>query len=144
MNTLIQTPKIIVNLEIQPDDIDVNHHVNNVVYVRWMQLGQRAFFEACGWPLARLKAHNLMPIIADTHVSYKKQLRPDDAVAMEVWLSELKKSYAWVEFRFYNHDRETVATGRQRGTFINTTSQKLHKLTDEQLTSMTQFLIPAI
>jgi acyl-CoA thioesterase FadM len=58
------------------------------------------------------------PVLVDTVVTYKRALILGDTVRAEVWLSELSHASAWMEFRFHNGLGELVATGRQRGLFV--------------------------
>ena len=142
MTEASEIKKVVFEMPIYSFHIDANDHVNNAIYVQWMEIGQQKFFAEAGLPISILREQGVLPVIADTHISYKKPLTDGDAVKIEVWLSELKQIYAWAEFRFYNSDRKLVATGRQRGTFVDVRTKRICKLLPEQYSAMSRFLIP--
>lgn len=100
MTELLNVEKVVFELPIYSFQIDVNDHVNNAVYVQWMEIGQQKFFSETGLPISILRKQGVLPVIADTHIAYKKPLVDGDSVKIEIWLSELKQIYAWSEFRF--------------------------------------------
>lgn len=140
MIEVLKTDKVVFELPIYSFQIDVNDHVNNAVYIQWMEIGQQKFFAEAGLPMSTLREQGVLPVIADTQISYKKPLVDGDAVKIEIWLSELKQIYAWAEFRFYNSNEELVATGRQRGTFVDVKTKRVRKLSPEQQKAMSKFL----
>ena len=143
MAELLKIEKVIFELPIYSFQIDVNDHVNNAVYIQWMEIGQQKFFAETGLPISILREQGVLPVIADTQISYKKPLVDGDTVKIEIWLSELKRIYAWAEFRFYNGSEELAAVGRQRGTFVDVQTKRLRKLSTEQHEAMSRFLVPA-
>jgi acyl-CoA thioesterase FadM len=68
----------------------------------------------------------------ETAISYKKPLLISDSVRAELWLSELAKISAWMQFRFLNQNGELAAFGSQRGVFINYATGKPQRLTSEE------------
>lgn len=142
MTKVLETEKVVFEMPIYSFQIDANDHVNNAIYVQWMEIGQQKFFAEAGLPISILREQGVLPVIADTQISYKKPLTDGDSVRIEIWLSELKQIYAWAEFRFYNFNEELVATGRQRGTFVDVQTKRVRKLLPEQYRAMSRFLVP--
>ncbi len=58
----------------------------------------------------------------------------------EVWLSELSKASAWIEFRFYYDSGTLVASGRQRGVFVSTESSRPVRIPPDQMGAFERFL----
>ena len=135
-----ETEKVVFEMPIYSFQIDANAHVNNAVYVQWMEIGQQKFFAEAGLPVSTLREQGVVPVVADTQISYKRPLVLGDEVRIEIWLSELKQIYAWAEFRFYNAVGELAATGRQRGTFVDVQTKRVCKLSPEQYKAMLKFL----
>jgi len=90
--------EIVVNLE----DIDVLNHVNNVVYVKWMD---KVAFEH--W--AFLTRNNPLPqfiwVVLRHEIDYIKQAVLGDKITVKTWVGETKgfKSERYMEF-YKNND----------------------------------------
>jgi len=111
--------------------IDFIGHVSNIVYVQWMEIGRHKLLEAIGLQEEKIAKSGFLPVLASTQISYIKPLYMGDHVRIEMWLSELRRASACVEFRFFNQQQELVAQGTQKGLFIDTQTQKPHRLSNE-------------
>ena len=76
-------------LSIYPFHIDVMDHVNNSVYVQWMEIGRVLLLEAVGMPLAEITRQGFGPVLVETHIFYKRPLLLADQVTARVWLAQL-------------------------------------------------------
>jgi acyl-CoA thioester hydrolase len=113
--------------------IDFSGHVSNIVYIQWMEVGRLKLLEAVGLPVHNVaKEQGLLPTLAATEISYKRQLFLGDTVRVELWLSRLKKVSAVMEFLFMNGQGEEVARGRQTGLFIDAVSHRPKPLSREE------------
>ena len=121
-------------------DLDGNRHANNAVYLRWMNDGQEAFFAHAGLATEWLRDRGAAPVVAETRILYKHPLFGGDDAVLEIWLSEVGRASAWVEFRFLTPEGQVAATGRQRGTFVNPETQKLTCLGPKEHERMRRFL----
>lgn len=75
----------IVDLTIQPADIDLNGHVNNVVYVGWMQAAGIAHWEARTLAEERTR---WSWVVARHEIDYKQPLRFGDRVRARTWVGD--------------------------------------------------------
>ena len=123
--------------------IDFMNHVSNIVYVEWMEIGRCLLLEAAGMPVHGIVERGFGPVLVDTQVSYKKQLRLGDRVQAEVWIAEMANASAWLEFCFKNSSDEVVATGRQRGLFIETATGRPRRLSPEERARFEPYLVNA-
>ena len=64
-------PRILVQrLTVDASAIDLNGHVNNQEYVRWMQDIAMAYSAAQGWPMARYQAAGMTWVIRSHFIEY--------------------------------------------------------------------------
>ena len=133
--------KLTYELTVYTFQIDFAGHVSNIVYVQWMEIGRLLLLKAIGRPVERFVESGIAPVLVETAISYKKPLRLGDTVSAEVWISELTKASAWMEFRFYNGAGELAATGRQRGIFIDLKSGKPKRFSDVDRALFTHYVI---
>ena len=76
-----------VDLEVRPEDIDVNGHLNNVIYVRWLQDAGAAHW------LARLSPEERAPwswVVLRHEIDYFQPLRLGDAARARTWVGEVR------------------------------------------------------
>lgn len=135
MNKIIK-----IDLEVYTYQIDFAHHVSNIVYIQWMEIGRLKLFEEIGLSVVEAEKRNITPILANTKISYKKPIYFGDEVRLEVWISELAFASAIIEYRFYINGNTEAATGQQKGLFINLTTKKPHKLTQDERDLFKKFI----
>lgn len=131
---------IVIRPEIHPFDIDAMGHVSNIVFVRWMEIGRCKLLDEVGMSVHSVLKQGLGPALVDTQISYKHQLKLGDSVRLEVWLSEIAKASAWLEFLFSNEQGIIFARGRQRGIFLDFEKNRPRRLDKQERALFEQFL----
>lgn len=71
-------------------DIDIAGHLNNVVYVRWLEDLRRILFDK-HYPVKNLLGQNLYPVIASTNIKYKRQIKLFDKPKGFMWLKKIDR-----------------------------------------------------
>lgn len=112
--------KLIFTEPIYTYQIDFVGHVNNIVYIQWLENARIKLIEAMGLSITQL-AHEdeILPIITETDIKYKKPLYLSDKVQIEVWVSEMFNVSANFKFRFLNEKGEVCSTAQQKVLFID-------------------------
>jgi len=119
------------DLEIFPYDIDFMGHVNNVVYVRWMEIGRTKLLEAVGLPMAEIAEQGVVPVLRHTAITYKSPLQLGESVQASLWLADLRHASARMAFQFHSGDR-LAAEGQQQGLFVDRTSGRPRRLSPQE------------
>ncbi|MGB9772272.1 MAG: acyl-CoA thioesterase [Candidatus Kapaibacteriota bacterium] len=65
------------NFEVQTYDIDIAGHVNNIVFIRWLEELRNKLFSAI-ISLEKLLANDLYLVVISSEVKYKKQIKLSD------------------------------------------------------------------
>lgn len=113
--------------------IDINDHVNNAVYLHWLEIGRIRLLEAIGMPMEALRERGYLPIVAETWIQYRKPLSFPDTVRIEAWVSELTRVTAWIAFHVHSESRGVlVARARQRGVFVDAGTNRPYRLSDAE------------
>ncbi|MEO1297007.1 MAG: thioesterase family protein [Cyanobacteria bacterium J06636_16] len=133
--------KIVFDLEVYSYHIDFIGHVNNAVYVQWMEIGRTKFLEAVGMPTHEIFEQGIAPILIHTSISYKSPLYLGDRVQVELWLSELRNASATMQFRFHNNQQTLVAEGIQKGLFVDKETMRPKRLLPEERALFTPYLV---
>ncbi|MBX7244329.1 MAG: acyl-CoA thioesterase [Candidatus Sumerlaeaceae bacterium] len=132
--------KFVVHQEIYTFQIDYSRHVSNVIYIQWMEIARLKLIEAAGMAAHDLGAGGIVPVLVETSIAYKKPLFLGDKVRIEVWISDLARASAVMEFRFYNQNNDLAASASQKGLFMELESGRPIRLTPEQRTLFEPFL----
>ncbi len=134
--------KLVIEEKIYTYHIDIVGHVNNIIYIQWMENGRMKLLEAMGIPVTDLtQKEGIVPILTDTFITYKKALFIHNSVKIEIWVSKLNNASALLEFRFYNENNELCATGHQKGLFIDRVTMRPARLSDKHREAFERFLI---
>ena len=132
--------KLTFDQEIHTFQIDFLGHVNNGVYIQWMEIGRTKLLEAAGLVTHEILKQSFAPLLVETHIAYKIPLYLGDHAHVEVWLSELRNTTGIIQFRFYNDQHNLVVEGNQRGLFVNTKTMQPRRLLPEERALFVPFL----
>lgn len=132
--------KITFETDVYTFHIDYAGHVSNIVYIQWMEIGRTKLIEVAGMPVERLVEEGIFPILAGTQIEYRSPLYLGDRVRVELWLSELRRASATIEFRFYNQDGVLAASGSQKGLFLQRETKRPHRLSPARRAAFEAFL----
>ena len=80
-----------LSLRVQTYDIDFANHVNNQVYVRWLEDLRMELLRQY-YPIKRFMDEGVAPILASTSITYKKPLCLDDEAAGIMWCTKLGRA----------------------------------------------------
>lgn len=99
-----------VPLTVSPADIDRLGHVNNVVYVRWVQDAAVAHWKARATPDQQ---ENFLWVVVRHEIEYKRSAQKDDAVLARTWVGKATD----LTFERHTeilraHDRKILAVAR--------------------------------
>ncbi len=134
--------KLIFTEVIYTYHIDIVGHVNNIIYIQWMENGRMKLLEAMGIPITDLtKNEGIVPILTDTTIKYKKPFFIHNSVKIETWISKLNNASAIIEFRFLNEKEELCATGYQKGLFIDLENMRPARITEKHKEAFKRYLI---
>ncbi len=133
--------KLVYEEKIYTYHIDIVGHVNNIIYIQWMENGRVKLLEATGIPVTDLtQKEGIVPIITETGIKYKKPFFIHNSVRIDTWVSKLNNASAILEFRFYNESNELCATAWQKGLFINLETMKPSRITDKHREAFEKYL----
>ncbi|MBW4612109.1 MAG: acyl-CoA thioesterase [Desmonostoc vinosum HA7617-LM4] len=133
--------KISFDLEVYSYQIDFLGHVNNAVYIHWMEIGRTKLLEAIGLPTHEIFNQGFAPVLVHTSITYKSPLYLGDRVQLELWLAELRNASAIMQFRFYNSQKTLVAEGLQKGLFVDKRTMRPRRLSPEERALFIPYLI---
>ena len=97
-----------LKLTVQPEHIDVLGHVNNVVYVSWMQDVATAHIEQLGLGLKEYIALKHAMVAVEHHVQYRKAAVEGEEIILRTWLNDINALYSFRQYVFYRPKDKAV------------------------------------
>lgn len=74
-----------IHVTVNPADIDRMGHVNNVVYVRWVQDAAVAHWKARATPIQQ---ENFLWVVMRHEIEYKRSAKPEDSIIARTWVGK--------------------------------------------------------
>ncbi|MDM1780638.1 thioesterase family protein [Acinetobacter sp. 10FS3-1] len=95
-------------LEVKNEHIDALGHVNNVVYVQWMQDVASAHIEHLGLGLKEYLQLKHAMVAVQHQVQYRKAAFEGDKIMLRTWLNDLNALYLFRQYAFYRPQDQTL------------------------------------
>jgi acyl-CoA thioester hydrolase len=106
-------------LEVTPNFIDPNGHVNNVHYVQWMQDAAIAHSNASGCSQAT-RAAGATWVVRSHHIEYLRPALPDDEIIVLTWVTNFRKVRSLRKYRFIRvSDHAILADGQTDWVYVD-------------------------
>lgn len=113
-----------LQLKVVASEIDVNGHVNNVEYLRWMQRAAIAHADATGCSAAT-KAIGASWVVRSHFVEYLRPAFLDEEIAIFTWVTGFRKVSSVRKYRIRRvADQVVLAEGETHWVFVDETSGK--------------------
>jgi YbgC/YbaW family acyl-CoA thioester hydrolase len=92
--------KFETELQVRPDDIDMNQHVHGSRYHDYVLAARYDQMARCyGMSMEEFIAHDFNWFIRAAHVEYKRPLRLGDSFIVRTWIEEIWKESVRVQFQ---------------------------------------------
>ncbi len=112
------------DFSVPKDVVDENGHVNNVVYVRWMQDAAIRHSESVGCTRAT-RAAGASWIVRSHKIEYLRPVFAGDNISIMTWVSDFRKVRSLRKYKFIRTRDNTVLTqGATDWVFIDTQSKR--------------------
>lgn len=135
-------PKVVYREQVHTFHVDINDHVNNAVYVQWLEVGRTRLLEAAGLAIEAMQERGYLPIVVETWIQYRQPLSFPDTARIEVWISELTRVSAWIAFHIHSERTgKLVSRARQRGVFVDARTNRPYRLADEDRSGFDAVLV---
>ena len=97
-----------LRISVQPEHIDVLGHVNNVIYVQWMQDVAAAHIETLGLGVAQYLELKHAMVAVEHHVQYRKAALAGDEIILRTWLDDINALYSFRQYAFYREKDQSI------------------------------------
>jgi len=89
--------------------MDVNRHVNNLEYLRWMQDVAIEHSAARGWDLARYHAARVVWVVRSHAIEYLRPVFAGERLQLATWVADLRPRSSLRRYLFWRPDDGQIA-----------------------------------
>ena len=119
-----EIPKAIeMKLDVKTYDIDIAGHVNNIVYIRWIEDLRADLFSQI-YPLEKLLEINYYPVVISTELKYKGQIKLFDKPIGKIILENYSHGVIHLKVEITNNEK-IVFSAVQKCVLMNLDTQKM-------------------
>jgi len=112
-----------LKIQVQPQHIDVLGHVNNVMYIQWMQDVAAAHIETLGLGLTQYLELKHAMVAVEHHVQYRKAALEGEEIILRTWLDDINALYSFRQYAFYRpKDQSVLFVGNTKWACIEITT----------------------
>tara|TARA_B100000405_G_C16495037_1_gene341560 strand:- start:103 stop:543 length:441 start_codon:yes stop_codon:yes gene_type:complete len=107
---------ISIEISVQWGDMDALKHVNNTVFLTWMETARMAYFEECGM-MDTFESEKIGPILAAIKADFLAPVVYPDTVVVHTTISKMGRSSFDMAYKIMSsaNGGELVATGSATG-----------------------------
>lgn len=114
---------------VQPGDIDDLDHVNNLIYVKWLQDAAVAHSEANGWSTQRYRERGVGWVVRSHWIEYLIPAYQHDAIVVKTWIAEMKMTQALRKYRVVRMaDQAVLAVAQTNWVFMDMQSKRPRRI----------------
>jgi acyl-CoA thioester hydrolase len=126
-------PRVLVQtLVVPPDAIDVNGHVNNLAYLRWMQDVAIQHSAEQGWPVERYRAAGTGWVVRSHFIEYLQPAFAGESLSLLTWVAGFRQHMSPRRYLFWRaRDRQTVARAETMWVFVNASTGRPQRIPPE-------------
>ena len=108
------------SFDVPESAIDINRHVNNLEYLRWMQGVATAHSTACGWSLERYLQARCSWVIRSHHIEYLRPSFAGEKLLLATWIAGMSEQTSPRRYLFLRaDDRQIIARAETLWVFVN-------------------------
>jgi acyl-CoA thioester hydrolase len=115
-------------LTIRKKDIDINGHVNNAVYFKYMELAATSYSKSVGFTYDIFNEMGLGWVVKAHAIEYKRSIMLEDDVSIYTWPQEVVGTTYTRMYRFIRKkDKKVLAEAHSKWVPINLKSGRICK-----------------
>jgi len=124
--------KFEAHLPVNWNDLDPVQHVNNAVYLNYIEECGMQVIAAHGWPISRMLAEGFAIFIRQHQIQYRQPAFLDDELVISTWVSNVRRSTATRHYVIHrSSDGTQLATVHSLGVWVDIETGKPIRIPQE-------------
>lgn len=125
-------------IQVEMGDIDQFEHVNNGVYVNYLEKGRRHWYNEAGLPVDEMLKRRIGTVILRLEILYKKELTLGEAVHIRTTPAKLGNTSFVFKQDILNGENEVVTEATVLSVMVDSVTKKSITVADEIARHMKQ------
>lgn len=121
----------VLYITVRSTEVDTIGHVNNAKYLEYMEWGRFDWIIQSGLTLEELKRREIMPVVVNINVNYRKEVRMGEVIKVVSKPLRLGSKSMVVRHELYNGKDQLVCDADVTMVMINTRERKSTDLPQE-------------
>lgn len=109
---------VTITIAVAWGEMDAFGHVNNTVYLRWLESARIEYFRRVGL-LDRMERERIGPILARTEIDYRLPVKWPDTVHVEVGVEKMGRSSFVMAYRVTSDARGGAVVAEAKTVIVN-------------------------
>ena len=102
--------KTLERIRVRYGETDQMGHAYYANYLFWFEQARGAWCRDRGFTYKSLEAEGIFLPVVEVHVSYRGEIKYDEWITVEVWVSELRRAAIRFDYRILNEETGKVTT----------------------------------
>ncbi len=111
--------RLATSFTVRSYELDGFRHVNNAVFVQYLEAARGDFVRAVGLGYARFHAWAAYPVVVRVEVDYLAPVAADETLTVELHMREWRRTQFAIEYEVQRSDGEGVARAMTRHPFVD-------------------------
>lgn len=108
-----------IEIIIGSNDIDLMNHVNNQVYIKYLELGRSDFYLRAGYPFEKFVEEGIGRTIVDLKIKYYKEAVLGQRLLLYTFPLEIGRSSIKFKQEIYNEENEKISDAEVTSVIID-------------------------
>ena len=102
--------KTLERIRVRYGETDQMGHAYYANYLFWFEQARGAWCRDRGFTYKSLEAEGIFLPVVEVHVNYRGEIKYDELITVEVWVSELRRAAIRFDYRILNEETGKVTT----------------------------------
>jgi acyl-CoA thioester hydrolase len=112
--------KFEMSLRVKWQDLDVVQHVNNAVYLNYVEECGMQVIAAHDWPISRMLSNRHAILVRRNQIQYRQPAKINDELVLTTWVSNVRRSTVTRHYSIKRKsDNAKIANVHAMGVFVN-------------------------
>ncbi len=128
-------------VKVRSHHIDAFGHVNNAVYMTYLEDARTDFFEELGYSLETLTERRIQVVLVEATMRYKRQAKMNDVLEVYGWFIEIARRKAtWQHEIYHQGSGKLILSGTATGMFLQ--NGRVVEIPEDMREAMKRLYIP--
>ncbi len=134
--------RLLYTVKVRRHEVDSFGHVNNAVYLNYLEEAGVDLMEQLGFPAASLKKQGVIILLKQVTLDFKAPAFHGDTLTFETWLIDMQHASGTWRHEVYDQNRRLILIAEDTGVFLSTENGKPIRIPDPIRSAVEPYFSP--